>query len=228
MHVYNLYRFFIRGRKRFLFVSCSVRCIPCTCLKSYQRERTFMLIFILIPFVIARIKGYRVWRVFRVPDLYPFLAACAVHGFFVMNAWMGNHSFVKYAAILQYFMIITLVLPVLLRRIFVPTMVGVGLTFAGTMMNKIAINANDGKMPVYPTVSKWIGFYKEGQLDGTIDDLHVLAGSSTKLFLLTDYFDFGTCVLSPGDLLIHSFASIIIYYSIKAVCKPIDSPVVEG
>lgn len=186
-----------------------------------------MLIFILIPFVIARIKGYRVFRVFRAPDLYPFLTVCAVHGFFIVNAWMGNHSFVKYAAILQYFMIATLLLPVLLRRIFAPTMVGVGLTFVGTIMNKIAIRVNDGKMPVYPTVSKWIGFYKEGQLDGTIDDLHVLADGTTKLPILTDYFDFGTCVLSPGDLLIHSFASIIIYYTIKSVCNRSEKTAVE-
>jgi hypothetical protein len=81
------------------------------------------------------------------------------------------------------------------------------------------INANGGKMPVYPTISKWIWFYKTGQLDpGAIDDLHILMDSSTKLPFLADYFDFGTCISSPGDLLVHSFASIIIYYTIKAVC----------
>ena len=88
----------------------------------------------------------------------------------------------------------------------------------GTAMNHIVINANGGKMPVYPTVSKWIGYYKEGQLDGTIDELHVLMDDSSKLVILADYFDFGSCVLSPGDMLIHTFASIIIYYTIKAVC----------
>lgn len=182
-----------------------------------------MLIFILIPLVIAHFKGYKVWRVLRVVDLYPFFLACAGHGFFIVNAWFGNHSFVKYAAILQYFMIFSLLLPVVKQRIFGPTMVGVGLTFVGTAMNRIAINANNGKMPVYPTVSKWIGYYKDGQLDGTIDDLHVLMDSSSKLKILTDYFDFGTCVLSPGDLLIHAFASIIIYYTVKSVCQKHDA-----
>lgn len=176
-----------------------------------------MLVFILISLVIACIKGYRVRTVFCVLDLYPFFLTCACHGFFVINAWLGNHDFVKFAPILQYFMILTLLLPILRRRIIWPTMIGVGLTMVGTIMNRIVIYANNGKMPVYPTVSKWIGYYKEGQLDGSIDALHVLMDGSSKLPFLADYVDFGVCILSPGDLLIHAFASIIIYYTVKAV-----------
>jgi hypothetical protein len=101
------------------------------------------------------------------------------------------------------------------RRIVYPAFVGVGLTAVGTLMNRIAINANGGKMPVYPTVSKWINYYREGQLNGTIDQLHVLMDDSSRLVFLADYIDFGLCVLSPGDVLIHAFASIIIYYTLK-------------
>jgi hypothetical protein len=184
-----------------------------------------MLIFILIPLLIAYIKKYKIREVFRVADLYPFFAVCACHGFFIVNAWLGNHSFVRYAGILQYLMIITLLLPIMRRRIFAPTMVGVGLTLVGTVMNRIVIQANGGKMPVYPTVSKWIGYYREGQLDGSIDSLHVLMDQSSKLCFLADYFDFGFCVLSPGDLLIHSFASIVVYYTVKSVhLKAVRAP----
>ena len=178
-----------------------------------------MLVFVLVPLIIAHIKGYRIGSLFRVYDLYPFFFVCACHAFFVINAWCGNHSFVKYAGILQYATIITLVIPVVRRRIFGPTMVGVGLTMVGTLMNRIAINANGGKMPVYPTLSKWVGYYKPGQLDGSIDSLHVLMDSSSKLPFLADYFDFVSCILSPGDLLIHSFASLIIYYTVKVVSQ---------
>ena len=186
-----------------------------------------MLIFVLIPLVIALIKGYRIRPVFRVPDLYPFFFTCVVHGFFVVNAWLGNHEFVKYAGPLQYIMILTLILPVVRRHIFGPTMVGVGFTLIGTLMNRIVINANNGKMPVYPTISKWIGYYKDGQLDGSIDDLHVLLDGSSKLPFLADYIDLGVCVLSPGDLLIHSFASIIVYYTVKSLsCR--EMPAAEA
>jgi len=178
-----------------------------------------MLIFILIPLIIARVKGYRVLELFKVIDMYPFFMVCACHGFFVLNAWNDNHSFVRFAKLVQFLLIFTLILPIVRRRITTPALIGVGMTMVGTVMNTIVINANGGKMPVYPTVSKWFGYHREGQLDGTIDDLHVLMDESSRLVFLTDYFDLGSCVLSPGDLLIHSFASIIIYYAIKASCQ---------
>lgn len=180
-----------------------------------------MLIFVLIPLIIARIKGYRIWSLFRVVDMYPFFAVFLVHAFFVLNTYFGNFAFVKYASAIQWCMIISLLLPILRRKLFTPTMIGVGMTMAGTLMNKIVINANGGKMPVYPTVSKWIGYYQEGQLDGSIDQLHILLDKSSKLPFLADYIDLGLCILSPGDLLIHAFASVILYYTVKATCETV-------
>ena len=178
-----------------------------------------MLIFILVPFLIAYIKGYRIRSVLQLWDLYPFFLSCVCHSFFIINAWLGNHSFVRFSGALQWVMIATLVLPVLVRGIVYPTFVGVGMTVVGTLMNEVVIRANGGKMPVYPTISKWIGYYKEGQLDGSIDQLHVLMDGSSRLAFLADYIDFGLCILSPGDLLIHAFASVIIYYTLKNANK---------
>jgi hypothetical protein len=109
-------------------------------------------------------------------------------------------------------------LPILRRRILYPSFVGVGITLLGTLMNRIVIDANGG-MPSAPTLSRLIGFYREGQLEGgTIDSLHTLFDGSCKLPLLADYIDLGVCILSPGDVLIHAFASIVVYYTVKAVC----------
>lgn len=177
-----------------------------------------MLIFILVPLALAYAKGYRIRPLLRVVDLYPFFLVCAVHGFFVVNAWLGNHAFVKFATLLQHCMTLTLLLPVVRRRIVTPTLIGAGCTVVGTLMNKLVIAANGGKMPVYPTLSKWIGYYKEGQLDGSIDELHVLLDGASRLPFLADYVDLGLCILSPGDVLIHAFASIVIYFTAKAVC----------
>ena len=177
-----------------------------------------MLIFILIPLVLARFRGYRIRSLFCVIDMYPFFLLCLLHGFFVLNAWLGNHSFVKFSEILQHGMTLSLLLPVVRRRIFTPTLIGACMTVGGTLMNRIVIQANDGRMPVYPTVSKWIGYYKDGQLDGSIDSLHVLLDDSSKLPFLADYIDLGLCILSPGDVLIHAFASIVLYCTVKAVC----------
>ena len=177
-----------------------------------------MLIFILIPLALALSRGYRIRPLFCVADLYPFLLTCAIPGLFIINAWLGNHTFVKFSELLQHGMTLSLLLPVVRRRIFTPTLVGAGMTVGGTLMNRIVIQANNGRMPVYPTVSKWIGYYKDGQLDGSIDSLHVLLDDSSKLPFLADYIDLGLCILSPGDVLIHGFASIVLYYTVKAVC----------
>jgi hypothetical protein len=114
-------------------------------------------------------------------------------------------------------MILTLVFPILKYKITYPAICGAGLTLVGTLLNKIVISANNGKMPVYPTLSKLIKFYRPGQLDGSIDSLHVLLDKSSRLPFLADYIDIGTCIMSPGDLLIHSFASIVIYYTVKSI-----------
>lgn len=175
--------------------------------------------FIVIPLLIAFFKGYRSLRVFTVCDLYPLLATCLCHGVFIVFAWCGNHYFVQYAEWLQRAIILSLLLPILRRKITVPTFVGVGLTVTGSLMNHVVISANGGHMPSAPTLSRLIGFYRDGQLEGgTIDSLHTLFSGSCKFPLLADYIDLGVCILSPGDVLIHSFAAIIVYYTVKAVC----------
>ena len=174
--------------------------------------------FILIPLIIAYCKGYRAHRVFLVCDLYPLLATVLCHGVFIVFAWCGNHYFVQFAPWLQRAIILSLLLPILRRRISLPAFFGVGITLIGTLMNRIVINANGG-MPSAPTLSKLTRFYRDGQLEsGLIDSIHTLFNDSVRYPFLANYIDLGLYILSPGDVLIHSFASIIVYYTIKAVC----------
>ena len=175
--------------------------------------------FIVIPLIIAYCKGYRAHRVFCVWDLYPLLATCLCHGVFIVFAWCGNHYFVQYAPWLQRAIILSLLPAILRRRITVPAFVGVFITLLGTLMNHIVISANGGHMPSAPTLSKLIGFYRVGQLEGgMIDSLHTMFTGACKYPILADYIDLGIYILSPGDVLIHSFAAIIVYYTVKAVC----------
>jgi hypothetical protein len=76
----------------------------------FRVRKSIMLIFILIPLAFAYARGYRILPLFRVFDLYPFFFVCLCHGFFVMNAWIGNYDFVRFASIIQYFMIFSLFL----------------------------------------------------------------------------------------------------------------------
>ncbi|HNX61981.1 MAG TPA: DUF5317 family protein, partial [Candidatus Limiplasma sp.] len=59
--------------------------------------------------------------------------------------------------------------------------------------------------------------YVTPEIVKTGDSLHVLGGPETHLRFLTDYIDFGYCILSPGDVLIHLFVCILLYSLIRAV-----------
>lgn len=183
-----------------------------------------MLLFIAIPLIITLCKGYSLRRLCRCRELIPLLIACIVHAVFITFAWCGNHTFVQYADWVQRAMILALIPPILRHRLILPAFVGVGMTMLGTVMNHIVVNANGGKMPVYPTISKWLGYVKLEQLDGSIDSFHILMDSSSKFPFLADYVDLGVCIISAGDVLIHAFASVILYYTIKAVCPKKEKP----
>jgi hypothetical protein len=86
----------------------------------------------------------------------------------------------------------------------------------GTLLNKTAIWANDGKMPVFASFSKITGYYSDSAIE-TVDNFHIAGSTATKLKFLTDWIDVGYSILSVGDVLIHSFTLLIVYYVIKAI-----------
>jgi hypothetical protein len=67
----------------------------------------------------------------------------------------------------------------------------------------------------FPTCHIWTGYVKPDTFD-VVNDIHILGGEGTKWKILTDYIDVGYCILSPGDVLIHFFAFIMLFYLIKA------------
>ena len=71
-------------------------------------------------------------------------------------------------------------------------------------------------MPVYPTLSYLTGYIRP-ELFSLPGSLHVLGGEGTKLAFLSDYIDYGYCILSVGDVFIHLYACIMLYALIKAV-----------
>ncbi len=102
------------------------------------------------------------------------------------------------------------------RNSSAPGMAGAALMILGTLLNKFVIWQNGGKMPVYASLSRLTGYYSEEAIR-TADKIHSIGDDSTKFKFLTDYIDIGYSILSIGDLLIHAFVLIILYYVIKEV-----------
>lgn len=174
-----------------------------------------VLIFILISLIMAKIKGLRVKNILKCYDVYPLFFVEGVYIFFVLNAYVGNYSYVKYASAIQICFLLSLVVPLLYRNLYVEGIVGSALVVTGTILNRIIIHANDGKMPVLPTFSKLTGYYRNNNLSKGIDSLHIAMTNDTKLNFLGDYIDTGFSIMSIGDVLIHSFVVIMVYAVIK-------------
>ena len=82
----------------------------------------------------------------------------------------------------------------------------------GSVLNRLALNANNGYMAVFPSNCYWTGYIKP---DFVSDGVHILGNAYTKLIPLCDWIDVGIYCASPGDILARLFVFIIIYYSIK-------------
>lgn len=100
--------------------------------------------------------------------------------------------------------------------IYIQAIMGSLFVLVGGLLNDIAIKANNGFMPVFPTISDSIGLLNKNDL-GKVDNLHILGTESTKLKFLTDIFDIGYCVLSLGDIFIRVYVFLIIYSVIKEI-----------
>lgn len=173
-----------------------------------------MIFAILFALALARIKGYKLKPLLKAYALYPFAFLTVALIYFQACVFFHNYTWIKYAGYIKSIYLFSLVIPFLVYKLYTPGLAGASLIVIGTLLNKVAIWQNGGKMPVFATLSKWTGYFSEEAIR-TADNIHSIGDASTKFKLLTDYIDFGYCILSIGDMLIHSFALIILFYVIK-------------
>lgn len=172
-----------------------------------------MIITILIALAIAKKKGLAIKPFIQSPWFYPLFALEFCYMSIQFFTYHGNYFFIPYASYLQKAFLYSLFLPIIRFRLYIPSFIGSMLIFVGTALNGIVIAANSGKMPVYASLSKLTGYYSELPI-GSTDTLHCIGDEHTQFKLLSDIFDTGYSILSIGDLFIHSFTGIIVYYAI--------------
>lgn len=176
-----------------------------------------MILFILLACAVARRNGYRIAPVLKDASLYPFFAVECVYWVFQGFAFSGNYAFLPYSRALQSAYIASMLFPVLRHRLYAPALVGAGMVIAGTVLNRLVMRANGGRMPVWPTLSGVTGYFNPEALSQGLDAVHVRMGADTALNFLGDYIDVGFSVMSPGDLLIHGFTAVILYGAIRSL-----------
>ena len=170
-----------------------------------------MILFILLAIVIAKLRRHRIGVLLREPSLIPVWVIEIVFWLLQICIWRQDYRFIGYAGYLQTASILALLWPILKFRLYPQAIAGALMVGAGSAMNRIVMHANDGRMPVIPSFSGLTRYYQEGALAASQDVRHVLMSEATKLNFLADYIDVGFSVISPGDVLVHLFTTIVIY-----------------
>ncbi len=176
-----------------------------------------MILFILLACLIAKLNKHRVAPVFRDASLFPFFAVECAYWVFQGFTFSGDYRFLPYSGYLQSAFIVSMLFPILRHKLYARAISGTGMVAAGTILNRLVMNANGGRMPVYPTLTRLTGYFDPGALSGGLDAVHLQMGSDTALNFLGDYIDVGFSIMSPGDLLIHGFTAVIFYGVIKSL-----------
>lgn len=173
-----------------------------------------MIEVILVALLVAKIKGYNLKPFFKSWAMYPIFIYEVIYVFLQSTIFFGDYSFVKYASIIKSGYLYLYLIPIIIYKKYYNAIIGSVLMLIGSNLNNIAIKLNNGKMPVFPTLSYWTGYVK-GNSFIKANDIHVLGNSQTKIKFLTDVIDIGYSILSIGDIFIRCFAFLIIFSIIK-------------
>lgn len=173
-----------------------------------------MIETILLSFIFAKVKGYKLKPLFKSWTIYPIIVFMLMYIMLEVFIFTGNYSLVKYSNVYKITYLCSFLILIIKYKLYMSAIIGSVFVLIGGQLNNIAIAANNGKMPVFPSLSYLTGYAKQGSFTSSID-IHILGNSLVKLKFLTDVIDVGYSILSLGDILIRMFAFIIIYYAIK-------------
>jgi len=177
---------------------------------------------IILALILAKFKKLKIKKLFTIWEFYVILAFELVYIIIQINLFQENFFLLQYLATFNAVYLCAYLLLIYRFRIFKSALVGAGSLFLGSILNQIAMTANDGRMPVFPTLSYLTGYVSGNHSMTTLDSIHKLGGQSVNYFFLTDIIDLGYSVISIGDVFIRFFVFIIIYHSVKCLNKDND------
>jgi len=169
---------------------------------------------ILIAFLAAKLKGYKINLLFKSWAIYPILFWELLYWYMQLAIMQDDYSFVQYSEVLQKFYLLSFIILIIKYKQYYSAILGSICIFIGSILNSIVIKVNGGKMPVFPSISYLTGYIENNDFY-KIENIHILGSDSVKLKFLTDIFDTGFSVLSIGDIFIKAFVFIMLFNTIK-------------
>ncbi|MEA4832660.1 hypothetical protein SDC9_69233 [bioreactor metagenome] len=175
-----------------------------------------MIVEIFLVCLLAKVNHYKLKYLFYTWTFYIVLLIQCVLVYIEFSVFFNDYYFIQHVYLIEPAIILSFMFSMFVYKLYKPAITGSFFIVIGTLLNKFVISQNGGKMPVFPSFS-YITGYVSPELLGSVDGLHVLGGSNIKFKILTDYIDYGYSILSPGDVFIHLFVCIMLYYLIRAL-----------
>lgn len=177
-----------------------------------------MLITFLIAAGFAKKRGCDLKIIFKSIALYPPAVCEVIYLIMQFFVFQGNYDVIAFADVFKKTYMLSFLFPIIWLKLYKQGLIGSIFVMLGTASNNLVMNLNDGKMPVFPTISYWTGYVKNDTFQ-KVNDIHVLGTANTKMIILSDVFDVGWSVLSIGDIFIRIFVGIIVYSAIVELNK---------
>lgn len=175
-----------------------------------------MIETMLFAIILAKIRGYKLSALFKSWYIYPIFAFNLMYIFGQVMIFSGKYDYVKYSRMFETLYICAFLILIIKFKLYISALIGSACIFIGSTFNRIAILSNNGKMPVFPTLSYLTGYVKYNSFNN-INDIHVLGNAATKVKLLTDVIDIGYSVMSIGDIFIRVFSFLLVFNVIKSI-----------
>ncbi|MDD4474980.1 MAG: DUF5317 family protein [Eubacteriales bacterium] len=178
-----------------------------------------MLFSICFAMLFAKIKKYKISYLFLSWTFYPIIAFTILTLLLQLSVFFNYYYFVQFASYFKTAYLFTFLIPIFYYKQYKTGLIGSASIIVGTLLNKFVMAQNNGKMPVYPSLSYLTGYFKPNAIIQANDNIHIMGNASTPWKVLTDYIDVGLSILSIGDLFIHFFPFLVIYQTIKVLNK---------
>ena len=177
-----------------------------------------MVFTLLIAVCFAKYRGCEIKPAFTNVVLYPPIVCEIIYLVLQVFVMRGDYWVIEFADVFKKLYLLSFLFPIIMLKLYKPGLVGAGFILAGTALNNLVMYANNGKMPVFPSLTYLTGYVKSDTFQ-KINDIHILGNADTQMIILSDIFDVGWSILSIGDVLIHTFAGIVVYSAIVELNK---------
>ena len=174
-----------------------------------------MIETILLALIFAKLGGYKIKPLFKDWPIYLVLAFALIYILLEIAVFNGNYSVIGFSTAYKILYLSAFLAMIIKYNLYRNAIAGSVFVLAGGVMNDVAIAVNNGKMPVFPTLSYLTG-YASADAFTKVNDIHILGSSAVNYKFLTDIIDIGYSILSIGDVFIRMFPFIIVFYAVKS------------